>query len=232
MTSAPKDLSLAFADFAGDLLDKESVQSTLEEIVELAVGEIRGCEFAGISLLHKGSDIATPAATHPVVEQADQLQYTTRQGPCLEAINVRDTYFIDDTMVETRWPDFVASVSRLGIRSMMSCQLFTRRDVLGCLNLYSTGVRAFEEGSARVGEVLAAHAAVALSNAQNAETLRGAIRTRERIGEATGILMERYKLTSEQAFALLVKASQNLNTKLRDLAEEIVRTGDFPETTG
>lgn len=232
MSNRSKDLSLVFADFARDLLDKETVQSTLEEIVELAVSEIQGCEFAGVSLLRKGGHLTTPAATHPLVEQADRLQAVTGQGPYREAADVRDVYFIDDTTTETRWPDFVAHVSQLGIRSMMSCQLFTHRDALGCLNLYSTEVKAFDEGSARVGELLAAHAAVALSSAQNAETLRGAIRTRERIGEATGILMERYKLTSDQAFSLLAKASQNLNTKLRELAEEIVRTGDFPRSDG
>ncbi|GAB3696795.1 GAF and ANTAR domain-containing protein [Nocardiopsis oceani] len=228
MTNPRKDLSSAFADFARDLLDKESVQSTLEEIAQLAVSEIDGCEFAGISVLHPGGSITTAASTHPVVGEADQLQYTTRQGPCLEAISDRKVYFIHDTLAEPRWPDFVEGVAGLGMRGMMSAQLFTRREVLGGLNLYSTETGAFDEGSARVGEILAAHAAVALSSAQNDESLRDAIRTRERIGEATGILMERYKLTSQQAFALLAKASQNLNTKLRDLAEEIVHTGDFP----
>lgn len=231
MSHGSKDLSLVFADFARDLLEQETVQSTLEEIVELAVSEIQGCEFAAVSLLHRSDRPTTPAATHQLAEQADRLQYVTGQGPCLEAVNVRDVYFIDDTTTETRWPEFMVRVSQMGLRSMMSCQLFTRRDVLGGLNLYSTEVSAFDGSSARVGELLAAHAAVALSSAQNAETLRGAIRTRERIGEATGILMERYKLTNEQAFSLLAKASQNLNTKLRDLAEEIVRTGDFPRRT-
>lgn len=228
MAHSPEDLPGAFAAFARDLLDQGSVQSTLEEIAELAVGEIRGCEFAGISVLHGQGDVSTPAATHAVVEEADRLQYSLGEGPCLEAIHDRDVYFVDDTTMETRWPRFMASVADLGMRSMMSVQLFTRREVLGGMNLYSTEVKAFDPASARFGELLAAHAAVALASARNEENLRGAIRTRERIGEATGILMERYKVGSQEAFSLLAKASQNLNTKVRDLAEEIVRTGDFP----
>lgn len=228
-SSAPKDTARAFADVARHLLDQDSVQATLDGIAELCLSDVRGCEFAGISLVQKGGAVTTPACTDPIVEEADQLQYTMRQGPCLEAIRVRRVFVIDDTLQEQRWPDFMAGVAELGMRSMMSCQLFTRRQVLGGLNLYSRSPKAFDEEAAEIGKVFAAHAAVALSSAQNEENLREALRTRERIGEATGIVMERYKLTGQDAFSLLVKASQNLNIKLRDLVEDIVHTGAFPE---
>lgn len=229
MTRAPRKTADAFADVARNLLDQGSVQATLKEITELAVTEISGCRSAGISLLNGDGMITTPSATDTLVERADQLQYTTGQGPCLETIHDRQVYIIDDVRQDARWPVFATEVANLGVRSMMSHQLYTRREVLGCLNLYSTELKAFDRASAEIGQALAAHAAVALASAQNNARLREAMQTRSRIGEATGILMERYKVTSEEAFALLVKASQNLNTKLRDLAEDLVETGALPQ---
>ena len=231
MTRTPEDTALAFAHVARNLLEQGSVQSTLEEIADLAVAEVKGCEFAGISVVQKDGSIMTPAATDPLVGRADQLQHSTRQGPCLEAIRARDVYIIGDMSQETRWPDFAGKALQLGMNSMLSHQLYTRREVLGGLNLYSTEPNAFDAESTQIGQVLAAHAAVALASAQNEAHLHDAIRTRERIGEATGILMERHKLSREQAFSLLSKASQNLNTKLRDLAEEVVHTGTIPAGT-
>lgn len=227
MTGTSKETAHAFADVARDLSDKDSVQETLQEIVSLAVREVNGCEFAGISLLEQ-DDIRTQASTDPRVEQVDLLQRSLEKGPCREAVLVREVLVIDDMAQETRWPEFVTGVHEIGVRSMMVLQLFTRRRVLGVLTFQSTHENAFDEDAAELGRILAAHAAVALSSAQSEEGLRGALHTRERIGEATGIVMERYKLTGRQAFSLLVRASQNLNIKLRDLAEELVHTGAFP----
>lgn len=231
MTGTPRESADAFAEVARDLLDRGSVQATLEEITALAVREVDGCEFAGISLLHKGGRITSPAATDPLAERADQIQYTTGQGPCLESIKDREVYIIDDTAQEARWPVFSSQVYDLGVQSMMSHRLYTRRQVLGCLTMYSSELKAFDADSSSVGQALAAHTAVALASAQNDAHLREAMNTRSQIGEATGILMERYKLTNKDAFALLVRASQNLNTRLRDLAEHLVETGSVPGGT-
>lgn len=114
---------------------------------------------------------------------------------------------------------------------MVSHQVYTRRQDLGSLNMYSSGLKAFDAGSSSNGQTLAAHTAVASAGAQNDARLREAMNTRSQIGEANGILMEQYKLTSGDAFALLVRASQNLNTRLRDLAEHLVETGSVPGGT-
>ncbi|MBR8743758.1 GAF and ANTAR domain-containing protein [Nocardiopsis sp. MG754419] len=228
MPHPSEDTAGAFARFARDLLEQDTVDATLDEITALAVSEIEGCEYAGVSLLYQGGELTTPSSTDPIVEEADRLQHTTGQGPGIEAISARTVCVVSDLARETRWPAFTEGATRLGLAGMMSLQLFTHQRVLGSLNLYSTETGAFDQDSTEVGEILAAHAAVALAAAQKSADLHQAIRTRERIGEATGILMERYRLTNTQAFSLLVKASQKLNTKLRDIAEDIVRTGDFP----
>ncbi|MFD0773303.1 GAF and ANTAR domain-containing protein [Streptomonospora algeriensis] len=221
----------AFSEFARDLLAQDTVQSTLEEITALAVSEIEGCEFAGVSLVERKKDISTYAATAPVVEQVDEIQYRTGEGPCIQAIWVREVFSVDSMEEETRWPRFTAEAAPLGLRSMCSFQLFTHDDILGGLNLYSTRPRVFGVEAYEIGQILAAHAAVALANAQTELNLQRAVRTRQRIGEATGILIERYRITDRQAFALLAKASQNLNVKLSVLAEELVHTGSFPDGT-
>ncbi|MBX9391771.1 GAF and ANTAR domain-containing protein [Streptomonospora nanhaiensis] len=230
--AAGEDLAVAraFADFARDVLEKDSVPATLEEITALAVAEIDGADYAGVTLYDRRTrELSTHAPTDPLVERVDRIQYRTGQGPCLDAIWVREVFSLDSVDEETRWPEFVAEAGGLGIKSVISFQLFTHSDVLGGLNLYSGTPNAFDVTAQEIGEILAAHAAVALANARTQHHLTRAIRTRQRIGEATGILIERYKLTDRQAFTLLAKASQNLNVKLSALVEELVRTGSFPE---
>jgi hypothetical protein len=111
---------------------------------------------------------------------------------------------------------------------MLSCRLSTQADLLGSLNLHAHRAKAFDDDSAGMAEVFAAHASIALADAHLAGTLQAAVGSRQVIGEATGILMERYRLTSRQAFTMLVTASQRMNVKLRLVAEDVVRTGRDP----
>ncbi|WP_186356089.1 GAF and ANTAR domain-containing protein [Streptomonospora sp. PA3] len=221
----------AFAEVARDLQASETLPVTLEEITALAVAEIPGCAYAGVCLIESKKRLTTYASTASVVDKLDALQHSKGQGPCIEAVWVRESFAIEDVQQETRWPEFSAEAARLGIASMASFQLFTRNDVLGALNLYATEPEAFDAAAVELGEIFAAHAAVALAEAQTTHNLTRAVRSRQRIGEATGILMERYKITEQQAFALLSKASQNLNIKLVDLAEDLVHTGSLPDQT-
>jgi AmiR/NasT family two-component response regulator len=129
--------------------------------------------------------------------------------------------------VETRWLQFTRQAAQLGVLSMLSFQLFVQRDNLGALNLYAEHADAFDDKSEQVGLVFAAHAAVAMSDALQRQQLTTALGTRDLIGQAKGILMERYKLTSDQAFALLARASQESNTKLADVAHTVAETGNL-----
>ncbi|GAA4892739.1 GAF and ANTAR domain-containing protein [Streptomonospora salina] len=229
MNNDPENLSHTIERMARDLLDQGSVQTTVGGITELAVSEIEGTAHASISLVHKSGSITTQAATDPVTHEIDRIQYHVGQGPCLAAIWEHDIFTIDDMDTETRWPEFVEGARGLGVCSMLAFRLYTHRDTLGALNLYGTEPAAFTESSRETGQRLAAHAAVALAGAQKQEHLTTALGSRQYIGEATGILMERYKVSSDQAFAMLAHISQNLNVKLRDLAEDLVRTGALPE---
>ncbi|WP_067975088.1 GAF and ANTAR domain-containing protein [Nocardiopsis trehalosi] len=229
MSGGTEESARVLAEMARGLAEADSVEQTLEGITALAVREIDGAEYAGVMLVRKGGVITTEAATAPVVEQVDAVQHRLGQGPCLSAVWVRDVFSIDDMAEERRWPKFTARVRKYGIESMLSFQLFTPNDTLGGLNLYASRPHAFDARAHEVGAVLTAHASVALAGARRASHLREGMRTRQRIGEATGILMERYGLSDQQAFLLLSKASQRYNTKLRDLADHLVRTGTLPD---
>lgn len=230
--SAAESRSLAqvFADMARDLDTRSTVEDTLDGIVRSAVATLDGCDHAGISLVQKGREITTPASTDPLVVSVDEAQYQHSEGPCLSAIWDREqrTFVVGDLSVDGRWPAFAESAVELGVRSMMSFQLFSGHNVLGALNLYSGKPEAFDDHTREMGDVLAAHAAVALAGSLKIAHLSRGIQTRQLIGEACGILMERHRLTSQQAFQLMSQASQDMNVKLRDIAEQVVRAGIEP----
>jgi hypothetical protein len=113
---------------------------------------------------------------------------------------------------------------------MLSFQLYVAQDSLGALNLYSDQAEAFNDESENVGLLFAAHAAVAMAGARNHDYLTRALSMRDLIGHAKGILMERHRLTADQAFALLVRASQRTNTKLTDIAPNLADTGYLPRS--
>ncbi len=141
---------------------------------------------------------------------------------------MEQTVRVSDTASEDRWPEFAKRAAQLGVGSMLSFQLYVVGDNLGALNLYNREPDAFDDESEHVGLLFASHVAVAMAGAQRNEQLIRAIGTRDLIGQAKGILMERHKLTAEQAFMLLVRASQATHTKLRDIAEQLTTVGQLP----
>ncbi|WP_202918620.1 GAF and ANTAR domain-containing protein [Saccharothrix deserti] len=221
----PDELAVHLSEVAQTLHQQHSTQGTLDEIVRSAVETIPGAHDAAITTVLAKREVRTVSMSGELSAKVDQAQYDTGQGPCLDALYEHKTTSMPDVNHETRWPRFTERARRLGVSSMLSFQLFVRDDDLGALNLYSPDTEAFDEESEHVGLLFASHAAVALAAAQQREHLTEAMRTRDLIGQAKGILMERHKLTGDQAFTLLVRASQRANIKLRDLADELVHTG-------
>lgn len=222
MTSDQLDLAAWFADMGRDLLARGDVADTLNEICRLAVAAIDACQAAGISQVHRGQRIETPAATTKVAENLHTLQYELNDGPCMDAAWEEHTIQIDDMTGEQRWPAFAAEAARTGVRSMLCFQLFTHKDTMGALNLFSDRPHAFDEHDQELGLIFASHAAIALAGAQTEASLTSAIQTRQHIGEAVGILSERHDITTHDAFRMLAKASQHHNIRLRELADRLV----------
>lgn len=215
-----------FAQMALDLREQPDVEETLVGISAYAK-ETLGTDHAGIHIV-RNKDIETAAATDPVIEHADKLQTELGEGPCLQAVWAHDTFLVHDTATDQRWPRFGPLAAELGLHSMLSVRLFTAEQTLGALNLYSTSVRDFDEDDVAMAHVFAQHASVALATARREEGLRQAIDARHLIGQAQGILMERFDLSAEQSFAVLRRYSQENNVKLRAVAAEIISTRRLP----
>jgi GAF domain-containing protein len=226
-TLSAADAVRMVADLAAELAGTPSLQDLLERALALATEIVPGCEEAGISLL-QNRIVATPASVGALAAACDKLQEQLGDGPCVTALLEVDIIRIDDIRLEERWPEFSAGAAQAGLRSMLACRLATQRDKLGALNLYSTEVGAFTDESEAMAAGYAAHVSHALSALDRETNLRRALQSREVIGQAMGILMERHRITASQAFDVMVHASQRTNVKLRVIAEELVRTGTLP----
>jgi GAF domain-containing protein len=225
----------SFSETARILFSAGGVTSTLAQVVAVAVHTIDGCDFAGL-FLEEGGIVVTPVHTDPIVEAIDALQQQTGEGPCLDAIAQRLMFYGEDLNSDDRWPNFGPRAALRGIRSVLALPL-TTNGTNGAINLYATYPAAFGVVDRAKGVILASLASVALTTAHSLEdeerrigNLHSALSSREIIGQAQGILMERERIAADQAFDVLRRASQFLNIKLREVAQTLVDTGERPDT--
>ena len=201
-------------------------------IVREAVEAIPNACAAGLTLIHADEPPRTLAATDPLVEQVDAIQYDTGEGPCLEAIEQNDLASTDDLEHDDRWPKFAAgAVAETPVRSMFGVRILLGGDSRGALNFYATEVNAFSELDRGVGAIFSTLASLALQSAveqRKSENLLVALESSRQIGMAMGILMASKLLTAEQAFEQLRTASQHLHRRVREVAEEVTETGQLP----
>jgi hypothetical protein len=235
----PRDdaLALEFAEIGRTLGTGPTVDATLELIVAAAVRSIDGCRYAGIFILEDG-EIHTVASSDPIVDQVDKLQVQTGEGPCLDAVKSDLPYSVSiDLSDDASYPEFGPQAVNLGVRSGLAVRLLTDRS-LGAMNLYSDLPHAFGIVDRARAVILATHCSIALDTAQaradespiSPDDFRAALASRGVIGQAQGILMERERITAEQAFEVLRRASQDLNVKLRDIGQRLVDTGEDPRS--
>ena len=203
------------------------VQDALQSVVDLAMSSC-GCFGASVTLVGVQGGAETTATSAEIIDQADKLQYDFDEGPCLSAAEQGGAYLIVDTASDPRWPTWGPAVAALGLHSVLSIHLFTDARVLGALNLYYAGVDDFSDDEIETARVVAAHASVALARVRSERDLWRAIDSRHLIGQAQGILMERFKLGPEKAFSVLRRHSQQNNIKLHEVAATLVRTGRLP----
>lgn len=217
----------SFAELALDLHEVSSLDETVERVLEFAC-KMFNCAYAGVILVHEGSRVETVASNHELVAHLDKVQLEAGEGPDIEIIADRHGVLICDISEETRWPQWTAAVEEAGIRSMLGARLYTTRKVLGSLNLYALDVDGFDEVDVDVAHMLARHAAVALESARGTEHLLRAVDARNLIGQAQGILMERFSIDADQAFGVLKRYSQDNNLKLNSVAQRLIDTGRLP----
>jgi GAF domain-containing protein len=225
-------LAAVFADIARQLQGQTSAERTQDRVTRAAVTTVGGCDHAAISIISRRGGLHTVSATDDVPRRVDAIQYDAGEGPCLDVLAELQTSVIDDLAGDERWPVFSRrAVDETGVRSMLSFRLFVQGETMGVLNLYSRRPVAFDEHGCAIGTVLAAHAAIAMSAAllrEQVEQLEDALLSSREIGMAMGVLMGRGGVTQDEAFALLRHASQHLRRKLRDVAADVVETGQLP----
>jgi GAF domain-containing protein len=229
MSTTPRSASF-FAQVSQDLMRIAEERPTLQSVVERAVDVVPACDWASVSLRRRRNRTETVAASADIARDADHLQYELDEGPCLEAVETghpRLSNRLDDSEDWPRWGPKAAST--LGVNALLGIQLSTSGEVLGALNLYSGTAGAFTPEDIDIAEIYATHATNALTAARMSGGLRTALRSRHMIGVAQGILMHQYDLNMDQSFELLRRYSSHSNTKLSELAEQVVARGSLPD---
>jgi GAF domain-containing protein len=199
-----------------------NVSDVMASVTAAAVELIPGVAAAGILLISRGGKFESHAPTSDLPHQLDLLQMRFGEGPCVEAAIDELIVRTDDFETETRWPQYSHAVVEIGIRSGLSFKLYTSDQNAGALNLFAVEPNVFDSQAEATGSVLAAHAAAAILASRRGEQLESALTTRDVIGQAKGIIMERFKVDAVQAFEMLRKLSQTSNTRLVEVAERVV----------
>ena len=215
------DLAQVLSEVARSLQAQPDLQHTVEGIVTAVTKTVPGAEDAGVSV-REGAKLRTVAATSELVQRLNGIEHDLGEGPCVQAELEHRVYRIDDMALETRWPRFAAAAAGTGIQSMLGYRLFITGRTLGALDLYSSKPNAFDTDAELIGELFAAHAAVAMIGSTQQAEWKAALGSRDVIGMAKGILMQREHLTDDGAFDLLARTSQKANIKVQDIAGWLV----------
>src|SRR3954468_4733647 len=211
------------ADLARDPRSEPAAAATTHHPVQAPLDLVPACDAAGITVAHRGGRIETPAASNDWPPLGDKWQAELGEGACVDAAWKHEWVRNGDVAGDDRWPAWGPRIAAaLGVRSMLSLQLFTHENKLGALNLYSRQAHAYTEENLDEAIAIAAHAAAAVAAAQHTDQLGIGMARRTLIGQAVGILMERYNLDADRAFSVLVRLSSTENRKLFDIAGELV----------
>jgi len=218
-------LAQTLSELARSLEAEDDTDAMMDALVAAAVSQIPGADEGSISVVRGRREVTSHSPTSDLPARVDSLQAEVGEGPCLDAVFKEAVVGVPDMGSETRWPKFARRAAEAGVGSMLSFQLWVEGDNLGALNLSARQPNAFDQESEQVGLLFVSHAAVAMAGAHKHDEMVAGLATRDLIGQAKGILMERYKIDAQRAFTLLVQASQHNNRKLRDVAEELATTG-------
>jgi hypothetical protein len=226
-------LAQQFATLTYSLLDATTSGEVLDQVVQATTDVVPGADVVSVTLRTPDGRFFTPARTDPLAAELDQLQFGLGEGPCVEAARAAGPGVVAcrDLAAEPLWPRFGPAAAERGINALMSTTLLPHAQLpqlSGALNIYSHSRRGLDEASQSAALLLATHASLALAYTHAVETaelqatnLRRAIDSRDVIGQAKGILMNRRGMSADDAFDLLRSTSQDLNVKLVELAETL-----------
>jgi hypothetical protein len=201
------------------------IDTTLNELTAAAAGSVPGAQHAGITVATQQKNVQTASSTHQVAVLLDDIQGQHLEGPCLSAAWDQHVIRIDDMATEVRWPLYCRdAMEQTPIRSVLSFRLYVDRNAMGALNFYADAPHIFGDDAIEMGLLWATHTALAWTMVRRDEQFRSALATRDVIGQAKGVIMERFDIDAVQAFDMLKRLSQDSNTPLADVAERLART--------
>ena len=202
-------------------LTPADLDETLVRITAAAVEVLPDVQHASITIKHGDGRLETFAPTAEMLRDVDAAQYELQEGPCYESatdsVHVTSPHLAEDT----RFPRYAPVAVNEGIQAQAGIRLFEAKGSNGALNLYSERAGAFEDLGA-IGELFTHQAAIALAYAQEISDLQSAVESRQLVGQAVGIVMERFKLDDARAFAFLARLSSHQNIKLRVIAQRLI----------
>jgi GAF domain-containing protein len=221
-----------FEELGRVVVAEQSLDAVLQTVAVLAGQILPGEPVVSVTVVDPDRP-STVASSGDLAVRLDAVQYRLGDGPCLSAATTGRRSAIVDTRRADAWPEFAGEAAAAGVGSVLSFPLPMRGKARGALNVYDADVAVDERRHTLVSR-LADHAVVPVANtflyesaAERAEHLAAALESRAVIDQAKGILMERFKLTADQAFQALARVSMRTNTKVRDIAERLVRTGEL-----
>jgi transcriptional regulator with GAF, ATPase, and Fis domain len=201
------------------------IDATLYGVTTAAVELIDGVDSADVLMITDPDHYQSVAATSPLPSKLDAFQQESQDGPCVVAADGDPVVRCDDLRTDGRWPYFAKSAVSVGVHSVMSYQLYTDGTGMGALNLFGSRPGVFGNEDEALGAMLATHAALALMAQNKERQFQSALASRDLIGQAKGMIMERFQVDSVRAFQLLTAMSQNSNTRVVEVAAEIVERG-------
>ncbi|BBZ46426.1 GAF and ANTAR domain-containing protein [Mycobacterium parmense] len=215
-------LAVRMAELARQIAAPRTLDQVLADVTSAAVELIPRADVAGVLLIRRGGEFESLADTDGLAARLDRLQHEFGEGPCAQAALGETIVRTDDLRDEPRWPRYAPAAVELGVLGGLSFKLYTADRTAGALNLFSFKAGAWDTEAETIGTVFAAHAAAAILAARRGEQLQSAVSTRDRIGQAKGIIMERYGVDDVRAFELLRMLSQESQAKLVDIAQRVI----------
>jgi GAF domain-containing protein len=234
--SVGDELAAVHARLSGILLTQQTMETALQLITSLARDTLPGSLGSGVTLMRADGQPGTSAATDPLVDTLDQLQYQVGEGPCLAAWASSAIVKSDDLSTERRWPTWSSRAADLGMRSVLSTPMDAGGASWGAVKVYSEAVGAYDERAEDLLRRFADQAAIFVSNVHTAKSaqrfgdeLKATLRSRDVIATARGMVMARRNFDTDRAYRHLIWLARRAHIPLSELAERIVASPTRPD---
>jgi len=217
--------------FARVLPAQYDLELALVELTE-SVAAVLGLVGSGVTMAEDGR-LRFVTAVSQASGELERIQEERQAGPCQDAYDTGEVVWVPDVRVETtRWPEFAAAATRLGVAGVAGIPMRLSSQIIGALNLYSSMPREWSEEDLAAATVLADVATSYVINAskmrqqqQLSEQLQQALESRVVIEQAKGITAQQHAVSVDEAFALIRRHARRNNASIRAVAGAIVAVG-------